>query len=64
MTKEQWNWLREKAPQTYLRAYRRFMYRASNSGQCASCPEADRTEVGYNQLPCGQYHCWVDCHCR
>ena len=64
MTKEQWDWLRERSPETYLRAYRRFMYRESNSGKCNNCPEADRLEIGHDQLRCGQYHCWVDCHCQ
>lgn len=59
-----WEVLGEKSPETYRRAYLRFMYRPQNSGQCESCPEAGRLEVGRDQLPCGQYHCWVDAHCR
>ena len=64
MTKEQWDWIERTAPETYHRAYVRFMHRASNSGRCDSCPEADRRELGCNQLRCGQYHCWVDVHHR
>lgn len=44
------------------KAYVNFMYNPDNAGDCDSCPE-NRDMGGNGQLPCGQYNCWVDCHC-
>lgn len=59
-----WDVLGERSPETYRRAYARFMCRPQNSGNCGYCPEMGRLETGTGQLPCGQYHCWVDAHCN
>ena len=42
--------------------YRRFMYNPENEGHCERCPE-NKDMGGNGQLPCGQYRCWVTCHC-
>ena len=42
--------------------YKKFMYDPSNEGNCEECPE--NRDMGDNgRLPCGQYRCWVTCHC-
>lgn len=45
--------------------YIKFMNDPSNIGKCEKCPE----NIGANhdqtwRLPCGQYRCWVWCHCQ
>ena len=42
-----------------------FMYEPSNSHNCAECPENNDCEAWpEHRLPCGQFRCWVDCHCE
>lgn len=41
--------------------YIEFMYNPKNQKNCDECPENSNFK-GVNQLPCGQYHCWVTCH--
>ena len=50
----------------YADAYREFMYDPDNHYNCKKCPENRNAPVGFNFniLPCGQYHCWVDLHCK
>ena len=63
MTTEEWGNLYRKDPNKWSEKYKEFMYDISNSGKCESCPHNnDMSNNG--QLPCGQYHCWVDCHCN
>jgi hypothetical protein len=59
-----WNRLLEKDPEEYRRQYIEFMYCKDNSHKCSRCPENSGYEVGRDQLPCGQYHCWVFAHCE
>lgn len=47
--------------QKEVEAYKAFMYNMDNAHNCANCPE-NRMENRSNQLPCGQYHCWVELH--
>ena len=42
--------------------YKKFMYDPSNEGHCERCPE-NRGMDSNGTLPCGQYRCWVTCHC-
>lgn len=49
----------------YNQAYRAFMYDPENSHNCAECPEnEDFSDWPGTRLPCGQFRCWVDCHCE
>lgn len=41
--------------------YKEFMYNPENSHNCSECPENEGMD---SRLPCGQQHCWVDCHCE
>ena len=45
--------------------YCEFMYDKNNVYNCEHCPEYKDPEqyvVGHDQLPCGQYKCWVEIH--
>lgn len=41
-----------------------FMYNPGNSHKCEECPENHGCSSWQGNLPCGQQHCWVDCHCE
>lgn len=43
--------------------YIKFMYNEENSHNCENCPENNDFDDWQGRLPCGQWHCWVDCHC-
>lgn len=45
-----------------VEAYKAFMYDKGNVHNCANCPENRMENRSNNQLPCGQYHCWVELH--
>lgn len=58
-----WGKIKSENYGAYAQAYREFMYNPDNFHQCEACPA--NIELGGNgQLPCGQYNCWVDCHCN
>ena len=40
-----------------------YLYNPENIKRCVGCPENIGC-TGINQLPCGQYHCWVALHCK
>jgi hypothetical protein len=40
-----------------------FLTDRKNIENCGHCPY-DMGCTGCNQLPCGQYHCWVYLHCK
>lgn len=61
MLTSKWEALRKTDPVGYLRKYREFMYSMGNSHDCENCPENREMDNGW-QLPCGQFHCWVDVH--
>lgn len=43
--------------------YVEFMMDPANHRKCSGCPENCGADSGSGwRLPCGQYHCWVDCH--
>lgn len=46
-----------------VKAYMEFMHNKDNECKCANCP-ANEGCKGNNQLPCGQYNCWVTVHCK
>lgn len=50
------------ADEEKLRTYLDFMYNADNIGKCSICPEKKRNYDKSEQLPCGQYQCWVSVH--
>ena len=43
--------------------YCKFMYNPDNEMNCGNCPE-NKDMDGNGRLPCGQYNCWVTCHCK
>ena len=45
-----------------IRDYKAFMHDATNAKKCDKCP-ANEGKAGNDRLPCGQYRCWVTCHC-
>lgn len=59
MNVREWEALRKVDPAGYFREYRDFMFSIENSHECEHCPENREMEDG-GQLPCGQFHCWVD----
>lgn len=51
----------------YKNQYLDFMYNENNYMKCESCPENHGYSVGCGTgsvSPCGQQHCWVECHCK
>lgn len=52
LRKEYWDTLYKLDPERKHREYMKFMYNPEN-----------RDMQGNGQLPCGQYRCWVICHC-
>ncbi len=44
--------------------YLDFMYDRSNIRKCDRCPENHGFDSWQDRLPCGQYTCWVYCHCK
>ena len=43
--------------------YIAFMCNKENIHNCEECPENREFGNQNDQLPCGQYNCWVTCHC-
>lgn len=65
MTKQEWDALAKQDKDKYLRLYRKFMYNEHNYKQCAKCPENIEAYSSFEYLlPCGQFNCWVACHCN
>lgn len=48
-----------------VKDYVHFMHDPANIRRCTGCPENSSFSSGPNEnrLPCGQYRCWVSCHC-
>ena len=44
--------------------YIAFMYDEINEYNCTECPENRGMDDWQGRYPCGQWHCWVTCHCR
>ncbi len=45
--------------------YIKFMYNPENINNCSKCPENQNfSSWPGNKLPCGQFHCWVELHCK
>lgn len=44
--------------------YLNFMYNPDNEFNCVECPENRGMDDWQDRLPCGQWNCWVTCHCR
>lgn len=63
VTKEEWDEIRKLDRETYMKLYCDFMYNECNRLCCNRCPE-NIDELSYERHQCGQYNCWVDCHCR
>lgn len=64
MTKQEWYVLSKQDNERYLKLYRKFMYNEGNYWKCAECPENIGAYSSFEYLlPCGQYNCWVACHC-
>ena len=47
-----------------VKEYLKFMTNKDNSHKCKNCPENMEFDGWEGKLPCGQQHCWVDCHCE
>lgn len=44
--------------------YIAFMYNPQNSHNCENCPANEGFDNWQGRKPCGQFNCWVDCHCN
>ena len=44
--------------------YSKFMYDEANEFNCDECPENKGFDDWQDRYPCGQWNCWVPCHCR
>lgn len=44
--------------------YKEFMYNPDNHCNCSECPENRGMDGWQGRFPCGQWKCWVDCHCE
>lgn len=44
--------------------YVEFMCDVKNSHACDRCPENREFGSWQDRLPCGQFRCWVDIHCK
>ena len=44
--------------------YKNFMCNPDNRMNCDKCPKNRDMSDWQGRLPCGQYNCWVDCHCN
>ncbi len=66
MTKKEWDELAKKDREKYLELYKDFMYDRRNTYCCDKCPEnIDEKSPAFEfRLKCGQYNCWVTCHCN
>ena len=64
MNKTEWDRIdREQGRDVYRKLYLEFMCNPENTCKCKECPE-NRNFVGEAPLPCGQWNCWVKCHCK
>lgn len=46
------------------RKYLDFMCNPENSHNCENCPENKGDDGWQGRWPCGQWHCWVNLHCK
>lgn len=44
--------------------YISFMYNEDNEFNCHECPENRGFDDWQDRYPCGQWNCWVTCHCK
>lgn len=47
-----------------VKAYMDFMYNPKNEFECDKCPENHNFDSWQGRFPCGQWNCWVTCHCK
>lgn len=64
MNYKEWEELRKNSSSEYKKKYLAFMFDKSNINNCKECPEASGRYINESGLLCGQYNCWVACHCR
>lgn len=65
MEKQEWDKLAKCDKDEYLKRYRKFMYNEQNYMNCSECPENVEAYSSFEcLLRCGQYNCWVVCHCN
>ena len=65
MTTAQWEQFKHTASKAeFEKAYLEFMYSKENAYNCKNCPMNDEFDDWQNQLPCGQWSCWVTSHCH
>lgn len=62
MAQQEWEDLRIKDGEKYSKEYSKFMYNKKNRCNCKECPSNRGVNSWNDQLPCGQYNCWVTCH--
>ena len=43
---------------------RAFLAKRENEFNCDCCPYQNEVNGNNQQLPCGQYHCWVTVSCQ
>lgn len=59
--------IRKNNPNTWVETvgdYKKFMYNPENIGKCSICPNNEGHSGERGQYPCGQFNCWVLCHCK
>lgn len=61
MTYAEWEKLKDENPKVYVKEYKCFMLNKDNRFKCEDCPANDSSEYKRSPLPCGLYHCWMDC---
>lgn len=44
--------------------YKKFMYNPDDEFKCEECPENQGMDNWQDRHPCGQWNCWVTCHCN
>lgn len=44
--------------------YVAFMCNEENEFNCENCPENQGCDDWQGRYPCGQWNCWVTCHCK
>jgi len=57
--------MNEQERKEYIEEYIDFMCDPDNAYNCAECPENKGFETfPETRKPCGQFVCWVECHCQ
>lgn len=47
-----------------VKEYNRFFCSEENYCACDNCPDNKGMDDWQGRYPCGQWKCWVECHCK